>query len=109
MFSRGKRTAILENKFRHENTADEKRKEHQKELMHKMNEEALRRIKEGGDKKETVRKKKAPVSYQKGSYLPRAKEVQSLQVWGHGKAIQLISPKKCVHGIGGFMSILCIR
>ena len=73
----------MENKFRHENTADEKRKEHQKELMHKMNEEALRRIKEGGDKKETVRKKKAPVSYQKGSYLPRAKEVQSLQVWVH--------------------------
>jgi len=89
---RGKRTAILENKFRHENTADEKRKEHQKELMHKMNEEALRRIKEGGDKKETVRKKKAPVSYQKGSYLPRAKEVQSLQIFVDPKYETVIFP-----------------
>jgi nucleosome binding factor SPN SPT16 subunit len=32
-----------------DSTAEEKRKSHQKELMQKMNEEALRRIKAGGD------------------------------------------------------------
>jgi nucleosome binding factor SPN SPT16 subunit len=48
-FGRGRRTALVESKLRMDSTAEEKRKAHQKELMKKMNEEALRRIKAGGD------------------------------------------------------------
>ena len=48
-FGRGRRTALVESKLRMDSTAEEKRKAHQKELMAKMNEEALRRIKAGGD------------------------------------------------------------
>ena len=52
---RGKRnTAVIEQKLRQDHTAEEKRKSHQQELMEKMNEAALKRIKEGGtDKVET--------------------------------------------------------
>lgn len=48
-FGRGRRTALVESKLRMDSTAEEKRKAHQRELMHKMNEEALRRLKSGGD------------------------------------------------------------
>ena len=48
-FGRGRRTAIVDSTLRMDSTADEKRKAHQRELMHKMNEEALRRLKSGGD------------------------------------------------------------
>ena len=51
-FGRGKRTAIVDNKLRQDTTNEEKRKSHQKELMEKMNAQALKRIKEGGDNKE---------------------------------------------------------
>lgn len=49
--------------------------------MHKMNEEALRRIKEGGDKKEKVKVRKAPVSYRSPGQLPREKEVKELKIY----------------------------
>lgn len=48
-FGRGRRSALIENKLRMDSTAEEKRKAHQKELMAKMNEEALKRIKAGGE------------------------------------------------------------
>lgn len=48
-FGRGRRTALVDSKLRMDSTAEEKRKTHQKELMAKMNEEALRRIKAGGE------------------------------------------------------------
>ena len=51
-FGRGKRTAIIDQKLRQDTTAEEKRKSHQKELMEKMNAQALKRIKEGGNDKE---------------------------------------------------------
>ena len=46
-FGRGRRTAVLDQKLRQDSTAEEKRKSHQRELMEKMNDAALRRIKEG--------------------------------------------------------------
>jgi len=89
---RGKRTAVLDHKFRHENTAEEKRKEHQKELMHKMNEEALRRIKEGGNEKAKVKKQKAPVSYKSAGYLPKESEVRMLKIFVDTKYETVILP-----------------
>ena len=46
-FGRGRRTAVLDQKLRQDSTAEEKRKSHQRELMERMNDAALRRIKEG--------------------------------------------------------------
>jgi nucleosome binding factor SPN SPT16 subunit len=53
-FGRGRRSAVIDHKLRTDSTAEEKRKAHQKELMLKMNEEALKRIKNGGDQVITV-------------------------------------------------------
>lgn len=80
-FGRGKRSAILEQKLRQDTTADEKRKSHQRELMNKMNEEALERIKNGGVTKEKVKVRKAPVSYKSPGQLPREREVRDLKIY----------------------------
>ena len=49
---RGKRnTTVIEQKLRQDHTAEEKRKSHQRDLMEKMNDAALKRIKDGGDDK----------------------------------------------------------
>ena len=77
---------------RHENTAEEKRKDHQRELMHKMNEEALKRIKEGGDQKAKVKLRKAPVSYKTSGFLPREKEVCDLKIFVDSKYETVILP-----------------
>ena len=49
--------------------------------MLKMNEEALRRIKAGGDLKETEKVRKAPVSYRSAGQLPREPEVKQLKIY----------------------------
>ena len=78
---RGKRNALLEQKLRQDSTQEEKRKQHQKALMLKMNEEALKRIKSGTNEKETVKVRKAPVSYKSPGQLPRESEVKQLKIY----------------------------
>lgn len=80
-FGRGRRTAVLDNKLRQDNTAEEKRKTHQRELMLKMNAEALKRIKDGGNNKEATKIRKAPVSYKSPGWLPRESEVKQLKIY----------------------------
>lgn len=87
-----------------DSTAEEKRKQHQKELMHKMNEEALRRMKAGGDMKETEKVRKAPVSYRSAGQLPREPEVKQLKIY---VGEHLLSGKRqllCLFG-GSFIRI----
>ncbi len=91
-FGRGKRTAVLEQKLRQDTTAEERRKLHQKELMHKMNEEALRRIKEGNKEVEKVKVRKAPVSYKSPGQLPRESEVKQLKIYVDKKYETIIMP-----------------
>ena len=55
LLGRGKRGAVLLDKLRQDTTAEEKRKAHQRELMDKMNAQALKRLKEGGEAKEEVK------------------------------------------------------
>ena len=88
---RGKRSAIIEQKLRQDSTAEEKRKLHQKELMSKMNEEALKRIKEGPIK-EDVKVRKAPVSYKSPGQLPRESEVRQLKIYVDRKYETIILP-----------------
>lgn len=89
---RGKRSAILEQKLRQDTTADEKRKSHQRELMNKMNEEALERIKNGGVAKEKIKVRKAPVSYKSPGQLPREREVRDLKIYVDKKYETIILP-----------------
>jgi nucleosome binding factor SPN SPT16 subunit len=91
-FGRGKRTAILDQKLRQDPTAEEKRKLHQKQLMLKMNAEALRRIKEGGSSEEKVKLRKAPISYKSPGQLPREREVKELKIYVDKKYETVILP-----------------
>jgi hypothetical protein len=49
--------------------------------MLKMNEEALRRLKAGGEQKEVEKVRKAPVSYRTPGQLPREREVKELKIY----------------------------
>lgn len=91
-FGRGRRTAVIDQKLRQDTTAEEKRKLHQKELMQKMNEEALKRLKDGVDTKEMVKVRKAPVSYKSPGQLPRESEVRQLKLYVDKKYETVILP-----------------
>lgn len=91
-FGRGKRTAVIDQKLRQDTTADERRKRHQRELMTKMNEEALERIKNGGAAKEKVKAKRTPVSYKSPGQLPRENEVKQLKIYVDKKYETIIMP-----------------
>ena len=94
-FGRGKRSAVLDQKLRQDSTAEEKRKHHQKELMQKMNEEALERIKAGGTKQEVTKMKKAQTSYKSPGQLPRESEVKQLKLYV-GKLSWILAPSATV-------------
>jgi len=49
--------------------------------MLKMNEEALKRLKAGGESKEVEKVRKAPVSYRSPGQLPREREVKELKIY----------------------------
>jgi len=91
-YGRGRRTTVIDQKLRTDGTQEEKRKQHQKDLMLKMNADALRRIKEGSSGKETVKQKKAPVSYRSPGQLPRESEVRSLKIYVDKKYETVILP-----------------
>ena len=91
-YGRGRRTTVLDQKLRTDGTQEEKRKQHQRELMDKMNEDALRRLKEGSGGQETVKQKKAPVSYRSPGQLPRESEVRSLKIYVDKKYETVILP-----------------
>ena len=91
-FGRGKRGAVLLDKLRQDTTAEEKRKKHQRELMEKMNAQALKRLKEGGEAKEEVKARKAPVSYKSPGQLPRENEVKQLKIYVDKKYETIILP-----------------
>lgn len=89
---RGKRTTVLENKLRSENSSEEKRKQHQKELALSLNEKAKERLarQSGGKEEEKVRK--STVSYKSVSQMPREPEVKDLKLYVDRKYETVIAP-----------------
>ncbi|KAH3774177.1 hypothetical protein DPMN_175551, partial [Dreissena polymorpha] len=92
MLGRGRRNAVLENRTRPDATTEEKRLKHQKELAHRLNEEArerLRGIQTGGDGKKL---RKSNVSYKSISHLPNETEVRELKLFVDKKYETIILP-----------------
>lgn len=89
---RGRRTTVLENKLRSENSSEEKRKQHQKELALSLNEKAKERLarQSGGKEEEKVRK--STVSYKSVSQMPREPEVKDLKLYVDRKYETVIAP-----------------
>jgi len=77
----GRRNAVLENKLRQEQTAEEKRKIIQKELAERLNKEALERLerKQGPEKEEKARK--AAISYKSFNQMPKDDLIKELKIF----------------------------
>ena len=92
-YGRGaRRGAILDQKLRADSTTEQKRKEHQRELLEKMNAAALKRLKDGKSGEEKVKMRKAPVSYKTPGLLPKETEVKELKIYVDKKYETIIMP-----------------
>merc|ERR1719474_730028 len=92
VFGRGKRSAILEQKLRTDSTTEAKRKQHQRDLLEKMNAAALKRLQDGDHGKEKMKVRKAPVSYKTPGLLPKEGEVKELKLYVDKKYETIIMP-----------------
>ncbi len=80
--TRGTRGALLTNKTRSDNNAEQQRKEHQKELSKRLNQEAKERIlsKKGGVVTDKIRK--VVTAYRNASQLPyKQSEIKELKIY----------------------------
>ena len=82
ILTRGSRGAIIQNKTRSDNNQEHQRKEHQKELARRLNEDAKERIlkQKGIISKEKIRK--AVTAYRNANQLPyKQNEIQELKIF----------------------------
>ncbi|XP_067013414.1 FACT complex subunit spt16 isoform X1 [Anabrus simplex] len=89
---RGKRSAVLDSKLRSEQSSEEKRKQHQKELAIQLNEQAKQRMAQQSGGKEQEKVRKSTVSYKNHSQLPREPEVKDLKIYVDRKYESVILP-----------------
>lgn len=87
-----KRTTVLENKLRSENSSEEKRKQHQKELSIALNEKAKERLSKQSGGKEAEKVRKSTVSYKSVNQMPREPEVKDLKLYVDKKYETVIMP-----------------
>ncbi|XP_055384361.1 LOW QUALITY PROTEIN: FACT complex subunit spt16-like [Condylostylus longicornis] len=93
ILGRSRRTnAVLDNKLRNEHSAEEKRKQHQKELAQILNEKAKERLAKQSGAKETEKVRKSTVSYKSISQMPREDEVKELKLYVDKKYETVIMP-----------------
>lgn len=81
ILGRGKRSTVLDTKLRSEQNAEEKRKQHQKELANQLNEKARERLEKQDGIKETEKIRKSTVSYKNVNQMPREPEVKELKLY----------------------------
>lgn len=81
ILGRGKRSTVLDTKLRSEQNAEEKRKQHQRELAQQLNEKARERLEKQDDVKETEKVRKSTVSYKSIGQMPREPEVKELKLF----------------------------
>lgn len=92
ILGRGKRSTVLENKLRSEHSAEEKRKQHQKELAQQLNEKAQERLAKQSGSKEIEKVRKSTVSYRNINQMPREPEVKELKLFVDRKYETVIMP-----------------
>ncbi|KFB51536.1 AGAP006817-PA-like protein [Anopheles sinensis] len=88
----GKRTTVLESKLRNEQSSEEKRKQHQKELAIALNEKAKERLAKQAGGKEAEKVRKSTVSYKSVNQMPREPEVKELKLYVDRKYETVIMP-----------------
>ncbi|XP_065221601.1 FACT complex subunit spt16-like [Planococcus citri] len=89
---RGKRSAGFESKLRKDTSGEEKRKQHQKELSIRLNEQARQRLLGQSSGTQTERVKKSNESYQNYDQMPADIEVKQLKLFVDKKYETVILP-----------------
>ena len=85
-------------RLQQDQTAEEKRRQHQKELADQLNKEALERIAEGKGFKQQEKRKKSEISYRKTSEVPREPEIKDNRIFvGEWRALRRYSITVCHH------------
>lgn len=93
ILDRARRTAVLDSKLRSEQSSEEKRREHQKELALQLNEAARARLAQQSGGKEQEKVRKSTVSYKSHSQMPRTEpEVKELKIFVDRKYETVILP-----------------
>ncbi|KAL0272878.1 UNVERIFIED_CONTAM: hypothetical protein PYX00_005698 [Menopon gallinae] len=89
---RGRRTAVLESKLRQDTSAEEKRKQHQKELASQLHENAKLRLAQQSSGQQLQKTRKSTVSYKSRSQMPNEPEVKELKIYVDRKYETVILP-----------------
>jgi len=90
--SRGRRTAIIESKLRSEQSTEEKRKIHQKELAEQLNEAAKARLAQRTGAKQEQKVRKSNISYKGINHMPKEPEISELKIYVDRKYETIILP-----------------
>lgn len=92
ILGRGKRTAVLDSKLRQDSSAEEKRKQHQKELAAQLNEAAKQRLAAQSSGRQEEKVRKSNISYKSRSQMPNEPEVKQLKIFVDRKYETVILP-----------------
>ncbi|KAL1140968.1 hypothetical protein AAG570_000894 [Ranatra chinensis] len=92
ILGRGKRSAVLDSKLRQDTSAEEKRKQHQKELAAQLNEAAKQRLAAQSSGRQEEKVRKSNVSYKSRSQMPNEPEVKELKIYVDKKYETVILP-----------------
>ncbi|EEB10631.1 FACT complex subunit SPT16, putative [Pediculus humanus corporis] len=89
---RGRRTAVLDFKLRQDTSAEEKRKQHQKELAFQLHEKAKQRLAQQSGGQQLQKARKSTISYKNRSQMPDEPEVRELRIFVDKKYETVILP-----------------
>ncbi|XP_060679014.1 FACT complex subunit SPT16, partial [Hemiscyllium ocellatum] len=106
LLGRGGKANLLTERTRNEMTSEEKRRSHQRELAHQLNEEAKRRLTENRGEQQTQRARKSRDSYKNPSQMPKEPDIRSLKIYIDKKYETVILP---VFGIATPFHIATIK
>uniref|UniRef100_V9KC68 FACT complex subunit n=1 Tax=Callorhinchus milii TaxID=7868 RepID=V9KC68_CALMI len=106
LLGRGGKANLLTERTRNEMTSEEKRRTHQRELAHQLNEEAKRRLTENRGEQQTQKARKSRDSYKNPSQMPKEAQIRDLKIYIDKKYETVILP---VFGIATPFHIATIK
>jgi len=86
------RRRVLEDRLRQDQYNDEKRREHQRELLQQLNREAQARLSNGGSQKIEAKVKKSIIAYKSPKDFPKENEISDLKIYVDKKNEAVILP-----------------
>ncbi|XP_072885322.1 FACT complex subunit SPT16 [Hemitrygon akajei] len=92
LLGRGGKANLLTERTRNEMTSEEKRRTHQRELAHQLNEEAKRRLTENKGEQQAQKARKSRDSYKNPSQMPKEADIRDMKIYIDKKYETVILP-----------------